>query len=197
MPDNPGGGRDGKTATDTSRSAFSAPHLALPKGGGALRGIGETFAANLVTGTGALTVPIPLSPGRSGFGPQLSLFYDSGIDNGPFGFGWRLSLPSITRRTDKGLPRYDDAPRMADTRATDIFLLSVAEDLVPVLVRNGDGDWRVPDEPARQPPPDRASEPRDAPEADPTLALTGNAMANHGRLRSRRTRHSEIGEAAP
>jgi RHS repeat-associated protein len=154
MPDDPTRGKDGKTATDktatdTSRAAFTAPHVALPKGGGALRGIGESFAANLVTGTGALTVPLPLSPGRSGSGPQLSLSHDSGNGNGPFGFGWRLSLPWITRRTDKGLPRYDDAPRMVDTCTADIFLLSGSEDLVPVLVPDANGDWRVPDAPDR------------------------------------------------
>ena len=31
----------------------SAPSIALPKGGGAIRGIGEKFAANPVTGTGS------------------------------------------------------------------------------------------------------------------------------------------------
>ena len=80
----------------------SAPSISLPKGGGAIRGIGEKFAANPVTGTGSLSVPIVTSPGRSGFGPELSLSYDSGAGNGPFGLGWNLSLPSITRKTDKG-----------------------------------------------------------------------------------------------
>jgi hypothetical protein len=73
----------------------------LPKGGGAIRGIGEKFAANPVTGTGAMTVPLAVSPGRSGFGPQLALSYDSGAGNGLFGIGWSLSLPGITRKTDK------------------------------------------------------------------------------------------------
>ena len=100
----------------------SQPQLSLPKGGGAIRGIGEKFAANPVTGTGSMTVPIAASPGRSGFGPQLSLSYDSGAGNGPFGFGWSLSLPAITRKTDKGLPRYRDADE------SDVFLLSGAED---------------------------------------------------------------------
>ena len=49
------------------------PQLGLPKGGGAIRGIGEKFAANSVTGTGSVTIPITASPGRSGFGPSLSL----------------------------------------------------------------------------------------------------------------------------
>ncbi len=112
-----------------------APPILLPKGGGAIRGIGEKFAANPVTGTGSMTVPLPVSPGRSGFGPQLSLSYDSGSGNGPFGLGWNLSLPTITRKTDKGLPRYEDATD------SDTFILSGAEDLVPVLKQDGGGDW--------------------------------------------------------
>src|SRR5882672_10439919 len=103
------------------------PAVLLPKGGGAIRGIGEKFAANPVTGTASLSFPIATSPGRAGFGPQLSLSYDSGSGNGPFGFGWSLGLPQITRRTDKGLPQYDDA------KESDTFLISGAEDLVPVL----------------------------------------------------------------
>ncbi len=106
----------------------------MPKGGGAIRGIGEKFAANPVTGTGSLTVPVYASPGRSGIGPHLSLSYDSGAGNGPFGFGWSLALPSITRKTDKGLPRYDDAA------IPDTFILSGAEDLVPELV-GVSGNW--------------------------------------------------------
>lgn len=114
--------------------AVAAPAITLPKGGGAIRGIGEKFAANPVTGTGSMSVPIATSPGRSGFGPQLSLSYDSGAGNGPFGLGWNLSLPSITRKTDKGLPRYRDAEE------SDEFVLSGAEDLVPVLIEK-DGGW--------------------------------------------------------
>jgi RHS repeat-associated protein len=113
-------------------SARGAPSLSLPKGGGAIRGIGEKFAANPVTGTGAMTVPLATSPGRSGFGPQLSLSYDSGAGNGPFGIGWSLALPAITRKTDKGLPQYGDAEE------SDVFLLSGGEDLVTVLeLQNG------------------------------------------------------------
>lgn len=99
----------------------SVPQISLPKGGGAIRGIGEKFAANPVTGTSSLTVPIFISPGRSRFGPQLSLSYDSGAGNGPFGFGWSLALPSLTRRTDKGLPQY------ADVEESDTFILSGRE----------------------------------------------------------------------
>src|SRR5215216_1280189 len=107
------------------------PAISLPKGGGAVRGMGEKFGVNPVTGTGSMSVPLATSPGRSGFGPQLALSYDSGSGNGPFGFGWTLSLPSITRKTDKGLPQYHDADE------SDVYLLSGAEDLVPVLQSDG------------------------------------------------------------
>jgi len=109
------------------------PSVSLPKGGGAIRGIGEKFSANPATGSGSLSIPIAVSPGRGGVTPALELHYDSGAGNGPFGLGWRLSLPAIARKTDKGLPLYDDD--------RDVFVLSGAEDLVPV--RNAAGNLDV------------------------------------------------------
>jgi len=103
----------------------TAPTIALPKGGGAIRSIGEKFGSNPATGAGSMVVPIAVSKGRSGFSPELALSYDSGSGNSPFGFGWQLGLPSITRKTEKGLPRY------ADALGSDVFMLSGAEDLVP------------------------------------------------------------------
>jgi hypothetical protein len=126
-----GSDQKNETGAQLESNQRQAPAITLPKGGGAVRGIGEKFAANPVTGTGSMSVPIVTSPGRSGFGPQLSLSYDSGAGNGPFGFGWSLSLPSITRKTDKGLPQYLDAVD------SDVFILSGAEDLVPVLEADG------------------------------------------------------------
>jgi len=88
---------------------------------------------NPANGTASMSVPIATSPGRSGFGPRLALNYDSGSGNGPFGAGWSLQLPGVTRRTDRGVPRYDD---------TDVFVLSGAEDLVPELAPASPGaDW--------------------------------------------------------
>ena len=135
MSENVGDGKGNKTEAG-QKDRFAAPNITLPKGGGAISGIGEKFDANPVTGTSSMTVPIPSSPARSGFGPQISLSYDSGSGNGPFGFGWDLSLPKISHRTDKGLPRYWDACE------SDIFILSGAEDLVPVLV-NINGQWEA------------------------------------------------------
>ncbi len=116
---------------DAPKAASALPSISIPKGGGAIRGIGEKFGVNAVNGTSSLTIPVAASPGRGEFGPQLSLSYDSGSGNGPFGFGWSLSLPSITRKTDKGLPRYRDDDE------SDVFILSGSEDLVPSLDGSG------------------------------------------------------------
>jgi RHS repeat-associated protein len=128
--------QNGGTASKNKQdNAGPLPALILPKGGGAIRGIGEKFAANPANGTGSLTFPIAISPGRSQFGPQLSLTYDSGAGNGPFGLGWQISSPAITRKTDKGLPQYRDESE------SDVFILSGAEDLVPVLKETA-GEWQ-------------------------------------------------------
>jgi RHS repeat-associated protein len=103
------------------------PSISLPKGGGAIKGIGEKFFANPVTGTSALSVPLPISPGRAGLQPALALAYDSGAGNGPFGLSWTVAAASITRRTDKGLPQYLDA------QDSDTCILAGAEDLVREL----------------------------------------------------------------
>ncbi|WFF05832.1 SpvB/TcaC N-terminal domain-containing protein [Micromonospora sp. WMMD1076] len=125
----------GVTTDGEAPSFADAPVITLPKGGGGIRGIGEKFTANAATGTGSLTVPVAVSPGRGGFGPTLALSYDTGRGNGPFGLGWTLGLPTVTRKTDKTLPRY------ADALESDVFVLGDAEDLVPEMALNG-GVWR-------------------------------------------------------
>ncbi len=98
--------------------------ISNPQGGGAQSGLGEKFSPDLFTGTGNFSVPIAVPPGRNGFQPDLALGYSSGNGNGIFGMGWAIGIPGITRKTSKGIPIYNDR--------TDIFILSGAEDLVPV-----------------------------------------------------------------
>ena len=49
----------------SNKSGTSSQAVTLPTGGGALSGIGETFAPDLFTGTGNLTVPIGSQPGAT------------------------------------------------------------------------------------------------------------------------------------
>ncbi len=106
----------------SQKSGIDPSIISLPKGGGALHGIGEKFSADLHTGTGNFSVPLWTPPGRNGLTPSLALQYSSGAGNGSFGLGWSLSVPGVSRKTSKGVPRYQDDH--------DVFVLSGVEDLV-------------------------------------------------------------------
>ena len=108
-----------------NKKAGSPAHtVSLPKGGGALHGIGEKFAPDVQTGTGTFAIPLALPTGRNGFQPDLRLVYSTGHGNGPFGLGWTLDVPGIARQTSHGTPLYDDD--------RDTFVLSGAEDIAPL-----------------------------------------------------------------
>jgi len=126
------GGRSLDEKMPAVQSAASLlPSVTLPKGGGALKGIGEKTSVKAAYGTSAVSIPLPFSASRSSLSPQVELTYNSGAGNGPFGFGWNLDLPSVTRKTDKGLPKY------GDSQESDVFIFAGAEDLVPVLTADG------------------------------------------------------------
>ncbi len=120
---------------DSAPDGHGLPSVNLPRGGGAISSIGEKFSVSSATGTATASIPLPVSSGRSGFTPSLSLSYDSGGGNSALGFGWSLSSPSVRRKTDLGLPTYQD-----DAEA-DIYQITGSEDLVPVLERREGGEW--------------------------------------------------------
>ncbi|MFZ6012974.1 MAG: SpvB/TcaC N-terminal domain-containing protein, partial [Bacteroidota bacterium] len=120
----------------TKPNAIEVPSISLPKGGGAIKGIDEKFSVNAVNGTSSFSIPLPFSPAR-GLSPSLALSYKSGEGNGVFGLGWTLSLSSIKRKTDKGLPQY------MDDMDSDTFLFSEAEDLVPEFKKQANGAFQL------------------------------------------------------
>jgi insecticidal toxin complex protein TccC len=93
--------------------AIELPSLSLPKGGGAIQGLGETLSAGGVSGTASLSLPLPIT-GAGRATPALTLGYSSSVGNSPFGLGVELNVPSISRRTAKGVPRYTDADEFID-----------------------------------------------------------------------------------
>ena len=120
--------------SESIRRSGTFPSISLPTGGSSIGGMGEKFNVNAANGTASMAVPIPTSAGRDGFGPKLSLQYDSGAGNGPFGLGWNLPLPAISRKTSKGIPQYRDEAE------SDVFLLGGAEDLVPLFQKSKTGE---------------------------------------------------------
>jgi RHS repeat-associated protein len=126
----------------TKSNALEIPQISLPKGGGALKGIDEKFQVNAANGTASFSIPLPFSPNRNGFTPQLTLSYNSGTGNSLFGIGWDLGLPAIQRRTDKKLPRYFDNNDVEEIEKEDSFMFSGVEELVPKLNLKND-KWVV------------------------------------------------------
>jgi RHS repeat-associated protein len=114
------------------KKSVSAPPISLPNGGGAIKGIEEKFQVNAANGTSSFEIPIPLSPSRQGFTPAVGISYSSGSGNSAFGLGWDVGIPSISRKTEKKLPLYDDE------NDSDTFTLTGVEDLVPLMEKQGD-----------------------------------------------------------
>ncbi len=137
-----GSNNQGKTAADNQSNGSSndlngiqLPSISLPKGGGAIKGMQEQFQVSSITGTSSLSIPIPFSPARMGFVPTQSLNYNSGKGNSPFGLGWDISIPAVTRSTRRKLPEYKDSID------SDTFTLDGAEDLTPKLELTL-GNWK-------------------------------------------------------
>ncbi|KWB79430.1 SpvB/TcaC N-terminal domain-containing protein [Burkholderia ubonensis] len=91
---------------DTSVAVQS---LSLPKGGGAIVGLGDSLSPGGPSGMAGISLPLPVSAGR-GYAPALALSYSSGAGNTPYGLGWTLGLMMIQRRTNRGVPTYDGGP---------------------------------------------------------------------------------------
>src|SRR4030081_2676176 len=99
-------GQDGVRAPSEPKLRLDAPTISLPKGGGAIKGIDETYTVNPASGTASIALPLPLTPARGGPSPPVRLRYDSGSGNSVVGLGWSLDLPTIRRSTDKRRPRF-------------------------------------------------------------------------------------------
>jgi len=89
---------------------LESTRLSLPKGPGSIEGLASAdFTPSLASGQASYSVPIVVPPAVRGFGPELTLSYDSGAGVSEVALGWRLSgLPMIRRRVEEGLPRFDE-----------------------------------------------------------------------------------------
>ncbi|MCP9267945.1 virulence protein [Xenorhabdus sp. XENO-1] len=114
---------------------MTVTQLSLPKGGGAISGMGDTISNAGPDGMASLSVPLPISAGR-GSAPNLSLNYSSGAGNGSFGIGWQSSTMAISRRTQHGVPQY---------HGEDTFLCPMGEVMAVAVNQSGQPDVRKTD----------------------------------------------------
>src|SRR5689334_17708296 len=97
-------------ALGSARADVESTRISLPKGPGSIEGLGSSdFTASLASGQASYSIPIAVPPAVRSFGPSLALAYDSGAGISEIALGWRLSgTLSVRRRTEEGLPRFDD-----------------------------------------------------------------------------------------
>ncbi len=119
------------------KSDVGLEKISLPSGPGSIEGLGDAFEPQLNSGTSSYSVGISIPPGVAGLQPSVTLRYNSGGGNGPFGIAWTCSPElSIQRQVEKGLPTYSD---------NDTFTLNGEE-----LVALTDGSYRTENESAFQ-----------------------------------------------
>ena len=103
--------------------------ISLPKVAEDITGLGESLRCDPFSGASVLTVPVFTTQCREFF-PQLALSYESSSGNGPYGLGFSISIPNISRQTQRFIPKYE---------TDDIFIYSEED----VLVRKLDDGERV------------------------------------------------------
>ena len=120
------------------KSGVTSKAISLPKGAGSIKGMEESFSAQLSTGIATFNVPLALPGARGAAQPSLALSYSSSGGLGVAGMGWQVGVPFIARQTDRGLPRYDD--QQAWHPEQDRFVFNGGQELVPIcLVGSGGG----------------------------------------------------------
>ncbi|HEX4476885.1 MAG TPA: toxin TcdB middle/N-terminal domain-containing protein [Polyangiaceae bacterium] len=109
-------------------SGVDPTRVSLPKGPGSIEGLASAdVSPSIATGSASYAIGIEVPPGSAGFGPTLSLAYDSGGGVSEIGIGWRIGgVPKLRRRTENGLPRFDD------TDAFEIDGVGIPCDLVEI-----------------------------------------------------------------
>jgi RHS repeat-associated protein len=117
------------------KTGASSQAISVPKGSGTIEGMGESFSAQLSTGSASFSVPISLAAARGGAQPSLGLSYSSSGGWGVAGAGWDIGVPYIARQTDRGTPRYGD--REGFSADQDRFVFNGGQELVPICVVTG------------------------------------------------------------
>ncbi|MBI5531670.1 MAG: hypothetical protein HY898_03070 [Deltaproteobacteria bacterium] len=116
--------------TGENKTGVSSQAISVPKGPGTIQGMGESFSAQPSTGIATFSVPFALPKARGAAQPSLSLGYSSSSGSGVAGIGWDVSVPFISRQTDRGLPGYLDQD--AWHPAQDRFIYNGGQELIPV-----------------------------------------------------------------
>ena len=121
--------------TGADKSGVTSKTISVPKGAGTIKGMEESFSAQLSTGIATFSVPFALPAARGGAQPSLGLSYSSSGGFGLAGVGWQVGVPFIARQTDRGVPGYQDEASYHANQ--DRFVFNGGQELVPICVVSG------------------------------------------------------------
>lgn len=120
-----------------AKAAPMGPQLSLPQGAAKIRGMGESFSAELSTGIARFQVPFELPAARGGAQPSLGLSYSSSGGHGLAGVGWGIGAPTISRQIDRGIPKYQDPNVGGPWHPEQDRFVAGTEELVPICLVTG------------------------------------------------------------
>jgi RHS repeat-associated protein len=123
--------------TPDTGSTVGGQSVSLPSGAGTSLGMGESFSAQLTTGLATYSIPIGLPKARGSVQPNLMLSYSSSSGPGIAGIGWNVGVSSISRKTDHGMPGFDDEGHQGQWHANQDRFTFGADELVPICVVTG------------------------------------------------------------
>ena len=118
--------------TGADKSGVTSKAISVPTGAGTIKGMDESFSAQLSTGIATFSVPFALPSARGKAQPSLGLSYSSAGGFGVAGTGWSVGAPFIARQTDRGVPSYDDRGLFHPNQ--DRFVFNGGQELVPICV---------------------------------------------------------------
>ena len=127
--------------TGPAKSGVTSQSISVPTGAGSIKGMDESFSAQLSTGIATFNVPFALPSARGRAQPTLALSYASSGGFGLAGVGWNVGVPFIARQTDRGVPRYNDVDASGVSLPYDVnwdrFVYNGGQELVPICTVSG------------------------------------------------------------
>ncbi len=116
--------------TGSTPNDVTSKTISIPNGSGTIKGMEESFSAQLSTGIANFNVPLSLPAARGKAQPSLSLSYSSASGFDLAGVGWSIGVPFIARQTDRGVPGYRDMAKWHPEQ--DRFVFNGGQELIPI-----------------------------------------------------------------
>ncbi len=97
---------------EPAAGSLSPSTLKSPSGPASIKGLAQDPSLSLFSAQIQYQIPIDLPAGPGGIKPSMSLMYDGSLGSGAMGMGWKIDVPRIERKTQKGVPTFTSADEL-------------------------------------------------------------------------------------